>query len=249
MLVINNDDFLRARKLASKSLSSDGGIGTLAEKLLHKTVKFYIDENPEYHEVKHLGAIADVKNGQGIFEIQTRSFAYLLPKLRRFLENGHVTVIYPIISEKNIYWIDKETGSAGAPHKTTRVGRASDVLYEASALRELIPHENLTVRVMLIRADEYKLLDGWDATRKRGAKRLECIPTGLCDVIDLSSREDYLALLPPLPERFTAKDFSKALRLRGRRASYSLGLLKQLGIIIQTDKRGNAFIYKIEESI
>ena len=235
-------EFVAARERASRELAGTGGIGTLSEKLLHKTLKFYIDPNSEHHEVEYLGAVADVKNEQGIFEIQTRAFSYLIPKLRRFLEAERVTVIYPIISAKTIYWVDSETGSVGAPHKTTRTGRVTDVLYEASALAELIPHENLTVTVMLIKADEYKRLDGWDATRKKGATRLERVPTELEAVTELRTAQDYARILPPLPESFTAKDFSRALRLRGRRASYSLKLLRTLGVVLQIGKKGNAFI-------
>ncbi len=247
ILHIDNAEFKRAIERASVELSGAGGVGTLAEKLLHKTVKFYIDRNIEHHEVKHLGAVADIKNEEGIFEIQTRAFSRLLPKIHRFLSEGRVTVIYPIISDKYIYWVDGETGSVGTPHKTTRTGRASDVLYELSAIAELVGHENLTVALMLIRADEYKRLDGWDSTKKRGATRLECVPTELCGVIELRSPQDYIHILPPLPESFTAKQLASALKLRGRRASYSLNALRQLGIVEQIGKQGKAYVYKLNK--
>jgi hypothetical protein len=243
---IDQERFLRARASAEVEMQLDGGIGTLSEKLLHKTVKFYVDPCREHHEIEYLGAVADVKNEQGIFEIQTRQFSYLIPKLRKFLENNCVTVIYPIVSEKMIYWID-EHGAVSKPRKTSRTGRATDVLYEASALSGIIPNKNLIIRVMLIRAEEYRRLDGWDSSGKRGSSRAQLVPTELVNVIDLACERDYAQLLPPLPDGFTAKDFSRSLRLKGRRASYSLTLLRRIGVVEQIGKRGNAFLYRIND--
>ena len=245
-MILDNEKFLNARLSAEAQLVTEGGIGTLSEKLLHRTVKFYVDQNSEYHEVDYLGAVADVKNEQGIFEIQTASFSYLRAKLRRFLKNDSVTVIYPVITDRTIYWID-ENGALSEPHKTSRTGRSTDVLFEASALADIIPHENFRILVFLIRAEEYRKLDGWDATRKKGATSEKLIPTELTGIIELSEVEDYKAILPPLADGFTSKDFSRALRLRGRRASYSLTLLKRIGAVEQIGKRGNAFLYRIKQ--
>lgn len=245
-MILDNEKFLNARLSAEAQLATEGGIGTLSEKLLHRTVKFYVDQNSEYHEVDYLGAVADVKNEQGIFEIQTASFSYLRAKLRRFLKNDSVTVIYPVITDRTIYWID-ENGALSEPHKTSRTGRSTDVLFEASALADIIPHENFRILVFLIRAEEYRKLDGWDATRKKGATSEKLIPTELTGIIELSGVEDYKAILPPLADGFTSKDFSRALRLRGRRASYSLTLLKRIGAVEQIGKRGNAFLYRIKQ--
>ena len=133
------------------------------------------------------------------------------------------------------------------PHKTSRTGRVSDVLYEASALVNFIPHENLSVCVLVVRAEEYRRLDGWDATGKKGATRAELIPTEISGVIELRTVDDYKSILPPLADGFTSKDFARALRLKGRRASYSLTLLKRIGAVEQIGKRGNAFLYRIKQ--
>ena len=245
-MILDNEKFLSARLLAEEELKVDSGIGTLSEKLLHKTLKFYVDPSVEHHELEYLGAVADVKNEQGIFEIQSASFSYLITKLRRFLKAYTVTVIYPVVGNKTIYWIDAD-GCVSKSHKTSRIGRSSDVLFEASALADMIPHANLTISVAVVSADEYRRLDGWAKTGKKGATRTELIPTGISQVIELRTVDDYKALLPPLSDGFTSKDFARALRLRGRRASYSLTLLRRIGAIEQTGKRGNAFLYKINQ--
>lgn len=243
--MISQTDFSAARDRALATLSQESGIGTLAEKLLHKTLKLYIEPRDELHEMECLGYVVDIKNESGIYEVQTANFAYLLPKLKKLLPESCVTVVYPIIVHKNIIWVDKETGSTSKPHKTTREGRATDVFYEASALSSLIPSPNLTLRIVMLAAEEYKALDGWDKTRKKGSTRLERIPTLIEDIIDLKTVEDYISIMPSLPERFTAKDFSRALRIKGRRASYSLNFLMRIGAVSRIGKEGRAYVYEI----
>ena len=241
------DGFAVAQRRALLDIEREGGIGTLSEKLMHKTLKLYIEPREHLHEVDFLGSVADIKNECGIFEIQTKNFAYLIPKLRKFLPECHVTVVYPVVGHKNILWVDKQTGCISDAHKTTRVGRVSDVLYEVSALTEFIPDDRLTVRVILLTAEEYKSLDGWDKSRKRGASRIDRIPTAIEKIVDLNTISDYISILPPLGEKFTAKELYKALRLKGRRASYSLNFLMRIGAVKRVDKIGKAYIYEMEK--
>ena len=240
-------DFAAARNSVLAEIPSDGGIGTLSEKMMHKILKLYIEPDADNHEVAYLGSVADVKNDDGIFEIQSSNFSYLIPKLRKFLTSDKVTVIYPIVGSKTVLWIDKESGEITAPRKTTRQGRATDVYYVASAISDFIPHENLTLRVIIMSAEEYKYLDGYGQSRKKRATKIDRIPTGIEQEISLHTVDDYASLLPPLPDIFTAKDFSSALRLRGRRASYSLSFLRRIGVIIQTGKRGRAYLYTLKK--
>ena len=243
--MIDNIRFFEAR---TKVLSKDGargGIGTLGEKLLHRILKLYFEPCEEYHEIKYLGSVADIKNGYGITEIQTRSLEKLLPKLKRFLERERVTVVYPLISEKRLFWFDKQTGEVSEPRRSPKHGKPSDALPELSKLSELIPNENLTVKIVLLSADEYKSLDGWDKTGKLGATCIERIPREITDIITLQRREDFSRLIPEsLGTEFTAKDFGKAAALRGRRAYFSLKFLLFLGILERGMGCGRAYIYK-----
>ena len=71
------DAFLLARERAL-SEESDGGIGTLSEKLIHKTLKLFIEPRSELHEVPYMDSVVDVLNEQGVYEIQTGGFAPLV---------------------------------------------------------------------------------------------------------------------------------------------------------------------------
>ena len=221
------------------------GIGTLSEKPLHKILKYYFETDGSKHEVKILGSVADVFNGKEIFEIQTGSFFPLVKKLKKFLPEYKLTVVHPIIAEKNLIWVDKETGKTSEPKKSPKRGRYTDALPELYHLGDLFRNENLTVKLLLLSADEYKYLDGYGESKKRRATKIARLPRRLLGEYDLKTVSDVAALLPILPTVFTAKEFSKALALRGRKSYYALKVLCSLGIAEKAGKDKNAFLYRI----
>ena len=241
---VDNTAFLAARQIAMDGISESAGIGTLAEKLLHRTLKLYFEPNEENHEIECLGSIADIKNSDGIIEIQTRAFDRLRPKLEKFLPECPVTVVYPIIKEKTILWLDKDSGEVSSARKSPRRGLPSDALAELSKIKSMIGHESLTVLIVFLNAEEYRSLDGWDTERKRGATKLERIPTEMIEIIELKGVEDYKLLIPEkLPNEFSAKDFNRVAKLRARRASFSLKLLLDLGLLTRRHGEGRAYVY------
>jgi len=245
--MINELAFMAAKLKVSRNLTSSDGIGTLSEKHIHKVLKLYFEPREECHEVEYLGSIADIKNENGIIEIQTRAFDRLTPKLEKFLPELPVTVVYPLIIKKSIVWLNPETGEFGEPHKSPRAGRLSDALPELSKLAKFIPHANLTVKLVLLSATEYKMLDGWDKTKKRGATKLDNTPDEINGIIDLVSLEDYKRLIPEkLGESFTAAQFNKAAALRGRRAYFALKFLLNLGLLERELGEGRAYVYKVK---
>ena len=86
------------------------GIGTLGEKAVHATLKYYFEPDPACHEVKCLGYVADVLRDDHIYEIQSKQWYRLQKKLEVFLKEYQVTVVYPVITRKEICWVDPETG-------------------------------------------------------------------------------------------------------------------------------------------
>ena len=223
------------------------GIGTLCEKPLHRILKFYLEPNEEYHEVKLLGSVVDVYNGREVFEIQTGGFLPLVKKLKKLLPEYKVTVVHPIVAEKNLVWLDKETGELSEPKKSPKKGRYTDLLPELFHFCDVFPDENLTVKLLLISADEYKYLDGYGESKKKGATKVARLPKKLLGEIDVRSSEDVLSLLPVLPHPFRAKEFSRALVLRGRRSYSALTCLCKLGIAERVGKEKNAFLYEIRQ--
>ena len=44
--------------------------------------------------------------------------------------------------------------------------------------------------------EEYKLLNGWDNSKKRGAWRYDRIPVGIREIVVLEQPEDYMQFVP-----------------------------------------------------
>ena len=73
-------------------------IGIQQEKILHRTLKYYLCNNDAYHEIKikksEKGILyADICIDNNIYEIQTKSFNAMRKKLDVFLKVYNVTIL------------------------------------------------------------------------------------------------------------------------------------------------------------
>ena len=243
--IITDDVRFQAARSAvlSESIAWDG-IGTLSEKSLHKMLKLYLEPNIENHEVAYMGSIVDIKTAEGIFEVQTRGYEKLVPKLRRILPTSPVTVVCPLAHEKYMRWLDRETGEMTERRKSPKRENAFDAFRMLFGIRELITHPNLHVRLVYMQVEDFRALDGWDKTRKRGSNRVERIPTRIIREEVISTPLDYLAYLPEtIGAEFTAPEFSRAIKRTSRYTFYVLKLLVATGAVREVGKRGRATLY------
>ncbi len=237
--------FSLARLSAVEEERDTHAVGTLGEKPVHRTLKYFVEPDRAHHEVKHQGFVVDVMNGDGIFEVQTRAFDRLAPKLEKLLPEQPVTVIYPIIKEKRLIWIDPENGGAEPPRKVSKKGKLSDFLPELSKIRAFIGNENLTFRIYVLTADEYRLLDGYGAEKKKRATKFTVIPTDILEIKEFKAVKDLRGLLPEnLPDIFSARQFYSAIGMRGRRAYFALAFCMEMGFIKRVGKSGKAYLYQ-----
>ncbi len=224
------------------------GIGTLGEKTLHAVLKEFYEPDREHQEIKIGSFVADIFKGEEIIEIQTRSFHAMRKKLDFFLEKYPVTIVYPIIHSKWLFWIDEATGEVTQKRKSPKTGTPCDAFYELYRIKPYLTHENLHLCLVLIDAEEYRLLNGWSENRKRGSTRYDRIPKKLVDEYYISGTEDYVCMLPEsLPSPFTAKDFAKFGKISPRAASFALSVLTHIGLIRKTGKKGRAYLYQVNK--
>ena len=236
-------DAARLKVLGEGGLSC--GIGRLSEKSVHKILKLYIEPNEEYHEREICGLYADVFNPEGIFEIQTRAAWRLEKKLPRLLSVSKVTVVIPIIVENTIRWLDKKTGEISDGRKSNKKESIFTALAEIYRLRGYIYKEGFSVRLVLLKTEDFRYLDSKDKKGRRSGTRIDKIPTELVGEIDLLTREDYAALLPnELPTPFRERDLRKAAKYPERLSSFVIGALKHAGVIRQVGKDGRAYLYE-----
>lgn len=221
-------------------------IGVMKEKPLHAILKWWLDDNPAHHEVTlPCGKVADIYDGTAVTEVQTGSFSPLRKKLEVLLPDYPVTVVHPVVRRKYLAWIDPETGETTPARKSPRVGSFTDGGKELVYLLPLLSHPNLTVKLVLIDAEERRLADGWGNGGKRGSHRAVLLPLSVEDTLTLRGPADYAAIIPVgLPATFTAQQFGKAAKMQGRNLWGTLKVLTDRGVIARVGKDGNAWVYE-----
>ncbi len=236
----------RTRKTARiEGVQGLSGIGTLNEGSLHEALKRYIDPDETHWEQKIGRSVCDIVGDDGIFEIQTRSFYAMKRKLTALLEDHVVTVVYPIVTEKLVYWMAPETGERTGGRRSPRRGKPSDVLRELPGLGpDIVGHENFRLRLVFVTADEYKYLNGWSEDKKRGASRMDRVVKDIVGDVTVSG-DDLLTLLPEdLPEQFTARDAAKKSNLKDDAMSSALKLMTDLSLLKRVGKEKRRYIYE-----
>lgn len=244
---MRRDVFLKICAEESDASHKRTGIGTYMEKRLHIVLKQYADDDTSHHEFPIFGYVADVFDGDTITEIQTGSLRPLNKKVGCYIEKTdyNVVVVCPIAAKKWVSWIDAETGESGKRRKSSRNGRASDVLPELYYLREFMQSGRLTLRLLMLEVEEYRLLDGWSRDKKKGSTRYERIPVDILDEMELKTPEDYSRLIPDsLGETFTAADFARAARLSKRKTYFSLGTLCEMSLLEKSGRDGRSNLYR-----
>jgi hypothetical protein len=245
-------------------------IGTLREKRLHAAVKRYLCPDETCHErpvgdlLREDGAktrrmVADILTDGHILEVQTGGFFPLREKIGWYLTHTpcRVTVVHPIPAVKYLSWINPEDGSIISRAKSPKRGRVRDVAKELYWLSEFIGDPRVSVRLLLLELEEYRLADGWSRDKKRGSNRYERFPTALLGDVTLWTPADYAAyFLPPAlsaPDGegndpvFTAAAYAKATGIRGKATYSMLRLLEGLALLEETEEKvGRSRGYRVK---
>ena len=271
-------DTFRFRKIVLDVLSESckldeseeyDGIGTLGEKQMHAAIKRFICPNEEKHEIKIDGSalcinrydegednkkkkrrfVADVLDGDTIFEIQTGPFSPLKAKIEWILENTtyNIVVIHPIAETKWINYINAKSGDIEKRQKSPRKGKFTDIAGELYYLRDFIGNPRFSLVLLMMEAEQYKKNTVKDARRRPKYEKYELIPVSLLRAQVFKSTEDYKCFIPDsLPDTFCVKDYSKASAIRGRDAYSIVKTLVFLDFFEEAGKIGRAAAYKLK---
>ena len=235
-------------KVLNQSIESKG-IGTLKEKTIHAVLKNFYAPDVSHQEQRIEGFVADIFNNGEIIEIQTRNFNTMRHKLETFLPLYDVTIVYPIASTKWLSWIDEETGEITSKRKSPKHGSIYTIIPELYKIKFFLGHPNLHFILTFMDIEEYRLLNGWNHTKKKGSTRHDGIPTKLIDEIYLEKPQDFICFLPEqLPKLFTTKDFQKVTKISQSYATTGLHILHHMGIIERVGKQGRAYLYQIKNN-
>ena len=241
-------DKIRFEQAKAKIIGKDRQrlqIGTLSEKTVHAVVKNYYEPDEDKQEIPIEGMYADIFTGNEIIEIQTGSFDQVRKKLDRFLPEYPVTVVLPIPDTKWLIWIDEETGELSTPRKSPKKGSEYSAFKELYKIKPYLKKEGLTIVLLFLDMEEYRLLNGWSKDKKKGSSRYDRIPVQITKEVCFKQSRDYEILLPnTLVGEFTSSEFAKAVKINARQANLVLNILLYMDVVKRTGKRGKAFVYE-----
>ena len=216
-------------------------IGTQKEKTVHQFLKYYICNDPTFHEIKLGNHIVDIFIDNHVYEIQTQGFDKLRNKLDYLLNLYPVTIVYPIIVDKTIYKVDND-GVISNGRKSPKKISPLSIGFELYKIKDYLLNTNLTFKLVLLKGDEYQTTR-LDRYKRERSTRIDQYPKDIIEIIDIHSCHEFNKLIPDLG-LFTAKDFSKVSKLSGRKLSSALLAFRHLGVIEITGKNGKAYVYK-----
>lgn len=243
-------DEVRFEEVKNKIIGEDRqrlGIGTISEKTVHAVLKNYYEADEDRQEIPIENYVADIYSDGHIIEIQTRQFNRMRDKLSAFLPLYPVTIVYPIPREKWLIWIDEQSGELSARRKSPKKGTPYMAFPELYKIKMFLKHPNLSLRLVLVDMEEYRLLNGWSHDRKKGSTRYDRIPIRLVEEVEIGQPRDYMQFIPyELEDPFTVKDFAAAVHIPTSLSGTVLHLLYYMGVVRRVGKKGNAYLYQTE---
>lgn len=237
-------------------------INTYKESSLHKTLKeIYAGKTNGKTEVEADGHIYDiVSQDESVIEIQTKNLGQLKTKLTDSLNKGRIiTVVHPIAERKTITTLDK-SGSIISKRKSPKKGSLYSIFDELKGIYSLLLRQNFYLEVLIVNITEVRIKtdtpEQSENKRRRFKKNWQKADKKLEEIIEtfsFNNKEDYLKLLPELPEEFTVKDIKNGLEKdisRPENASKYGNLIAwtfcHMNLFEMTGKKGNAKIYRLK---
>ena len=157
-------------------------------------------------------------------------------------------MVYPLPFNKWLSWVNPDNGEVQGRRKSPRHFTEYDAFYELYKIKSYLKNPNLSINLVLMDMEEYKLLNGWSYDKKRGSVRYDRIPVGIRKIVELDCPQDYMQFVPEgLENGFTSADFANAAHIDRQTAASVLAMLNYMEQVKRVGKTGNAYIYDIEE--
>jgi hypothetical protein len=225
-------------------------VGTLSEHRLHSAIKYYVQPDMEFHEVRVNGFICDAVREDGeVLEIQTGSFYPLRKKLERLLPSRPVTVIYPVVTEKRLLVTYEESGECSI-RKSPKKATIYNAFAELYRIRDFLSNENFHFRIISVTCDDHRLYLGTKEAKKPFQKpvKTERIPVSLVGDVSFRSMKELRSVLPSdLPENFDSKILSDMAKIPADLARITLRVITELGITEQVCVVNKRKVYRFRD--
>ena len=235
--MIDQYRFSRAKDEVIFHYQIKDNIGQLKEKFIHAILKKYLEFDEKYHEIPIENYVADICIEKQIYEIQTQYFYKLKDKLNCFLQHYRVQIIYPMICNKNIIYLDEK-------RKNKRILNQPSIFWmfqELYGIKPYLKHPHFSLRIVQMNVEEYR-----QSSKQYASVRVDAIPTELIAEYLFVSKRDYVQLLPKtLPFEFTTYDLAKEAKIPLSLSQITLNVLNELEVVKRVSQKNRTYIYQI----
>jgi hypothetical protein len=220
----------------------------LAENSLHLGLKKYLQLPGDKIEFPVDSFIIDIVREDVLYEIQTKNFYALKPKLSALLENYIIHVVYPVPLQKYVRRLSNKD-DPGKRRKSPKHCSVYHIFDQLVYLANLLAHPNLYIDVVFIEQEDIWINDGKGSWRRKGwslsdQKLLKVISTR-----EFCCPTDFYNLVPVnTPQNFKNTDLAASAHIPVSLARKMTYTLLRAGLIKQTGKAGNAYLYSMTNS-
>lgn len=226
---------------------------TLNESSLHKSLKIIYSEIYDGQtEVKKYNHIYDIitKKGNAI-EIQTKNLSKLLPKIYDTIQKGHnIKLVHPVILENTIELYDSQNNLL-SKRKSPKKQNIYSIFKELTGIYEVLLNRHFSLEIVYIKMTETRMrtLENVQSQNKRRRFKKNWIKTNkrLEEIIEtkhFNSKDDYLKLLPELPDTFSSKDLEEKIGKKNN-PNLILWVFAHMNIIKHVESQGRKKFYRI----
>ena len=257
MMGESNDFHIILPKKSSRPIIWDTRVSTFRSKTLrmetslHRELKRLLSGNEADEEQTLAGYRIDaVVNGR-LIEVQVASLFAIRRKIVDLLEQGfEVTVVKPLTSRKQIIRREKKGGAEISRRWSPRRQKFPDVFSEMVHFVGAFPHPRLTLELMLITEEEFRINRATRWKRQRDFKIEDRRLVSVEDRRAIRSAEDLLELFPKAVRQlcvespFTTADLAKAAEVPRWLAQKIAYCFRKLNVWETTGKRERAWLYQ-----
>ena len=225
-------------------LSTFNNIGKLNESSLHSTLKFWYKKSEDQLEVPIENFIVDVVRDDLLIEIQTKNFSTIKKKLETLLKNHRVLLIHPIVKDKWIINICQQSNKIIRKRLSPKHRSYLDIFEELIRIPDLVSNPNLTIELLLVQIEEFRINDGKGSWRRKGWSIYDKRLVNVLEKKVFCSPIDFLMLKPSkLKPPFTNAELAYSLEKPLRLAQKMSYCLRKMGIIKVIGKSGRSLLF------
>lgn len=226
---------------------------TLNESSLHKSLKnIYAGIYSGQIEVEKYNHVYDIiTKKQNVIEIQTKNLSSLRSKILDTIEKGHnIKVVHPVIVENKIELYDSQNNLL-SKRKSPKKQNIYSIFKELTGIYEVLLNRHFSLEIVYIKMTETRMrtLENVQSQNKRRRFKKNWIKTNkrLEEIIEtkhFNSKDDYLKLLPELPDTFSSKDLEEKIGKKNN-PNLILWVFAHMNIIKHVESKGRKKFYRI----